>query len=71
MTERIALVTGAARGIGAAIAQRLAADGNAVAVVDLDEATTAGTVDAIRAAGGRAVGIGADVADEAQVTAAV
>jgi 3-oxoacyl-[acyl-carrier protein] reductase len=71
MTERIALVTAAARGIGAAIAQRLAADGNAVAVVDLDEATTAGTVDAIRAAGGRAVGIGADVADEAQVTAAV
>jgi 3-oxoacyl-[acyl-carrier protein] reductase len=71
MTERVAIVTGAARGIGAAIAQRLAAEGHAVAVVDLDEAATAETVDAIRAAGGRATGIGADVADEALVTAAV
>src|SRR5690606_25005343 len=71
MTERIAIVTGAARGIGAAIARRLASDGNAVAVVDLDEAATAETVDAIRAAGGRAAGIGADVADEQQIAAAV
>jgi len=71
MTERVAIVTGAARGIGAAIALRLAADGHAVAVVDLDEASTAETVDAIRAAGGRATGIGADVADETLVTTAV
>ena len=71
MTERVAIVTGAARGIGAAIALRLAADGNAVAVVDLDEASTSSTVDAIRAAGGRATGIGADVADEALVASAV
>lgn len=71
MTSRVAVVTGAARGIGAAIARRLASDGHAVAVIDLDEQATSDTVDAIRAAGGTAVGIGADVADEAQVAAAI
>ena len=69
--SRVAIVTGAARGIGAATARRLAADGMAVAVVDLDEAATGETVDAITAAGGRALGVGADVADRAQVEAAV
>ncbi|MDQ7907160.1 SDR family NAD(P)-dependent oxidoreductase [Phytohabitans sp. ZYX-F-186] len=72
MTEqRIAIVTGAARGIGAATSKRLAADGMAVAVVDLDEAAGKATVDSIVAAGGRALAIGADVADRAQVDAAV
>ena len=69
--SRIAVVTGAARGIGEAIALRLAADGLAVAVVDLDEGACANTVTAIHDAGGTAVAIGADVADAAQVTAAV
>jgi 3-oxoacyl-[acyl-carrier protein] reductase len=69
--QRTAIVTGAARGIGAAIAARLAHDGCAVGVVDLNEADTAATVDAITAAGGRAVGVGADVSDASAVTAAV
>ncbi|AEV88397.1 3-ketoacyl-ACP reductase [Actinoplanes sp. SE50] len=70
-SSRVAIVTGAARGIGEAIALRLAADGLAVAVVDLDEGACANTVTAIHDAGGTAVAIGADVAYPAQVTAAV
>ncbi|MGR6321842.1 3-oxoacyl-ACP reductase FabG [Micromonospora soli] len=68
---RVAIVTGAARGIGAATARRLAADGMAVAVVDIEESATKEAVDAIAAAGGRALGVGADVSDRAQVEAAV
>ena len=70
-SSRVAIVTGAARGIGAATATRLAADGMAVAVLDLDAGTCAETVDAITTAGGRAVAVGADVSDAAQVEAAV
>src|SRR3954468_24511950 len=70
-TTRVAIVTGAARGIGAAPGLRLAQDGFAVAVLDLDEAAAKGTVDAIEAAGGRALAVGADVSDAEQVEAAV
>jgi 3-oxoacyl-[acyl-carrier protein] reductase len=66
-----AIVTGAARGIGAATAHRLAADGHAVAVVDLDETAATATADAIIAEGGHAIAIAADVADGASVRAAV
>lgn len=70
-TQRVAIVTGAARGIGAATAIRLAKDGHAVAVLDLDESACAETVSAITDAGGRAIAVGVDVADAAQVEAAV
>ncbi|RAY16511.1 beta-ketoacyl-ACP reductase [Actinomadura craniellae] len=69
--SRVAIVTGGARGIGAATAVRLAADGFAVAVVDLEESAGKDVVDTITAAGGRAIAVGADVSDAAQVGAAV
>ncbi|MGH3439885.1 MAG: 3-oxoacyl-ACP reductase FabG [Sciscionella sp.] len=69
--SRVAVVTGAARGIGAATARRLAGDGFAVAVLDLDEKSCADTVSAIEADGGKALAVGADVSDPEQVDAAV
>ncbi|MCU1350985.1 MAG: 3-oxoacyl-ACP reductase [Acidimicrobiales bacterium] len=67
---RVAIVTGAASGIGRATAQRLAADGAKVACVDRAPAV-AETVAGIRADGGQAVGIEADVTDQASTEAAV
>ena len=69
--QRIALVTGAARGIGASIAVRMADDGHDVAVLDLDLANCAATVAAIKKLGRRAIGVGANVADETAVKIAV
>ncbi len=69
--QRVAIVTGGARGIGAAIARRLASDGMAVGVIDLKESDCAATVDAITSAGGRGFAAGADVSDAGQVAAAV
>ncbi|MEV4411046.1 SDR family oxidoreductase [Catellatospora sp. NPDC049609] len=70
-SQQVAIVTGAARGIGAATALRLAADGFAVAAVDLTEENCADTVAAISKAGGRAIAVGADVSDSAAVDTAV
>lgn len=69
--KKLAIVTGGARGIGAAIATRLAGDGMDVAVIDLREEDTVNTVAAIRAEGGRALGVGANVGDAADVKMAV
>ena len=71
MSGRIAIVTGAARGIGAGTAVRLAADGMAVAVLDLNAADCAATVKEIENNGGRALAVGADVSKSDQVQAAV
>lgn len=71
MSQRVAVVTGAARGIGAGVAARLAADGFAVAVIDLTEESASATVERITGAGGRALAVGADVADAPAVQAAV
>src|SRR5262245_5241152 len=66
-----AVVTGAARGIGASIAERLAGDGFAVAVLDIDGAgATAKAAEIAGAANVRAVGIGCDVADRDAVNGA-
>ncbi|MCU1640199.1 MAG: L-2,3-butanediol dehydrogenase [Nocardia sp.] len=70
MTSKVAFVTGAARGIGAATAARLAADGFTVAIADLDEAACKTAVDAIVADGGKAIAVACNVTDEASVDAA-
>jgi 3-oxoacyl-[acyl-carrier protein] reductase len=69
--QRVAIVTGAARGIGAATATRLAQAGRAVAVLDLAEPSCADTVTRITEAGSRALAVGCDVSDAGQVEAAV
>ena len=66
---RVAVVTGAARGIGFATAQRFAEEGAAVAILDLDE--TAAAEAATKLGAGKAIGIGCDVSDAASVEAAV
>jgi 3-oxoacyl-[acyl-carrier protein] reductase len=68
---RTAIVTGGARGIGAAVAARLSADGLYVAVLDLDEAGAKATAARITGSGGKAIGIAADVSGEDSVRAAV
>ena len=67
LAGRVALVTGASRGIGVGIARCLAADGAAVAVAARNRAGLEATCKAIEAAGGRAVALPADVSQESEV----
>jgi 3-oxoacyl-[acyl-carrier protein] reductase len=68
---RVAIVTGAAQGIGAAIARRLAGEGAKVGVVDLTAERAQGAADEIVKAGGAAIAIGADVSQTIDVQSAV
>ena len=70
-TSKVAVVTGGASGIGLAIAQRLGADGIAVAVLDLDGGAAEETSAKLGAAGGRAMGLAVDVTDRPAVESAV
>ena len=72
LSKKVALVTGGSRGIGAAIAKRLAADGASVAITYAKDANAASAVvQAIERGGGRAVAIQADAADAVAVKGAV
>jgi len=71
LAGQVAIVTGAARGLGRAIAQTLAGAGAKVACVDVDQETLAATIDAIRAAGGTAEPIACDVTDSGRVSEVV
>src|SRR5207302_244781 len=68
---RVAFLTGAGRGIGAATAAKLAAEGAAVAVTDMDPGPAQETADEIRSSGGQALALPVDVTNREQVEAAV
>lgn len=70
LSGQVAVVTGAARGIGAATAGRLANDGAAVVVVDLDVTACQATVQGIRNVGGNAMAVACDISQPEQVEAA-
>lgn len=68
---KVAVVTGAASGIGKEIAHELARAGAAIAIADLNQAGAQAVADEIAAGGGRAIGVAMDVTDEAAVEAGI
>ena len=66
---KVALITGAASGLGKAIAELYAKNGAAVAIADINQQAADATANEIKAAGGKAIGIAMDVTDEAAVNA--
>jgi 3-oxoacyl-[acyl-carrier protein] reductase len=68
-TDRVAVVTGGAQGIGAATAALLAAGGASVAVIDITAGRSASIVEKITSDGGRALAVACDVTDADAVTA--
>jgi 3-hydroxybutyrate dehydrogenase len=71
LKDKVAFVTGAASGIGRAIAETYAREGAAIAIADMNEAAAVAAARDIQKSGGRAIGIAVDVTDEGQVDAAV
>src|SRR6266536_2329141 len=67
LTDKVAVVTGSSRGIGAATARLLAANGIRVAVNGRDQATIDNTLGEIRSAGGQAIGVVADCTNLAEI----
>ena len=70
-TDRVALVTGAGRGSGAAVVRKLAAEGAAVAIADMDPGPAEETAREIREAGGRALALACDVTNREEVEGVV
>jgi NAD(P)-dependent dehydrogenase (short-subunit alcohol dehydrogenase family) len=71
LTGKVSIITGAGQNIGRAMAERFAAEGSAVAVVDIDAERATRVAEAITASGGRAIGLAVDVTEEAAVKAMV
>ena len=69
LKDKVAIVTGAGQGIGAAVAQAYAAEGARVAVIDMNLDAASAVAEGIRAAGGQAMAVACDVAQRAQVDA--
>ena len=71
LANKVAIITGAGGGMGRVAAELFAREGARVVVADVTAGAGQATVDAVRAAGGQAIAVAANVADEAEVQALV